>query len=457
MKLKLLLFAAILIAAVSCSTQDDEAVSSLSVPELVISDVTDSSFKVSWESVEGAEEYQYEFDGETGAVTETELSFSNLEAGATYALKVKAVSSAAESAWAESSVTLLPKEEVPLAFNLEARAEGFDLYVTTSPSDKDATYYMEPLPESMYLEAGGDVEALFKRMMSDYTNFFGSVEAAYNRICMKGDKNLKYDISQYAERKFYVLIAGIDENLNLTTGVEVAEVEVDFPISDNQFQVDVVELVQNRIVVKVTPSNDDQYAIILQDTETVDAMTQTQLRSFLTNLVNENNIVSGEMMKVYEKNIVPSHDFSILVFGWDKSFTTEISRTDIRTPDPEEVEQLTFELSVDVQGPTSAVCKIVPSNNKATFFFDVAPAKDWVEKYQSDPRIYIEKMASQYNWTLTKYLTQFGTVGPQEYRCGKSYLTPDSDFVLFAIGFHDNGGEITYLEPQQMSFSTPAE
>lgn len=455
MKLKFLLLAVLLIAAVSCSTQDDESVVGLSAPELVVSDVTDTSFKVSWKAVEGAEEYKYEFDGKTDAVTETELTFSGLEAGATYTLKVKAVSAAAESEWAESSVTLLPKEEV--AFNLEVRAEGFDLYVQTTPSDKDFTYYMEPVPESVFLEAGSDPAVLFGKMMSEYKNFFGSAQAAYDKICMTGDKNLKYDISQYAERKFYVVIAGIDENLNVTSEVESAVAEVDFPISDNQFEVNVIELVQNRIVVKVTPSNDDQYAIILQDTKTVDSMTQTQLRSFLSNLVNENNIVSGEMVKVYEKNIVPSHDFSILVFGWDKSFTTEISRTDIRTPDPEEVDELTFELSVDVKGPTTAICKIVPSNEKASYFYDVVSVSDWNEKYQSDPRVYIEQMASQNNWTVSRYLSLFGSVGTQEYTYGRSYLTPGSDFVLFAIGFQDNGGEITYLEPQHTTFSTPAE
>lgn len=81
MKLKFLLLAVLLIAAVSCSTQDDESVVGLSAPELVVSDVTDTSFKVSWKAVEGAEEYKYEFDGKTDAVTETELTFSGLEAG----------------------------------------------------------------------------------------------------------------------------------------------------------------------------------------------------------------------------------------------------------------------------------------------------------------------------------------------------------------------------------------
>lgn len=76
MKLKLFLFVAILIAVVSCKTQDDESVFSLSAPELEISDVTDSSFKVTWKAIEGAEEYQYEFDGKTGAVAETELTLS---------------------------------------------------------------------------------------------------------------------------------------------------------------------------------------------------------------------------------------------------------------------------------------------------------------------------------------------------------------------------------------------
>lgn len=154
---------------------------------------------------------------------------------------------------------------------------------------------------------------------------------------------------------------------------------------------------------------------------------------------------------------MPSHDFSILVFGWDKSFTTEISRTDIRTPDPEEVDELTFELSVDVKGPTTAVCKIVPSNAKASYFYDVVSASDWSEKYQSDPRVYIEQMASQSNWTVSRYLSLFGSVGTQQYTYGKSYLSPGSDFVLFAIGFQDNGEEVTYLEPQHMTFSTPAE
>lgn len=455
MKLKLFLFVAILIAAVSCKTQDDESVFSLSAPELEISDVTDSSFKVTWKAIEGAEEYQYEFDGKTGAVAETELTFSELEAGATYTLKVKAVSAETESEWAESSVTLNPKEEVK--FNLQVNIDGYDLYVQTSPTDKDFKYYMEPVPESMFLEAGSDPAVLIEKMMATYEQFYGSASAAYNNIVMSGDKNLKYDISKYLEKKYYVVIAGIDENLKLTGEAEYAEVEVEFPISDNQFEVTMIELIHNRIVFKVTPSNEDQYAIILQDTKTVEALSETQLGSFLTNLVNEKNIMSGETMMIYDKNIVPSHDFSILVFGWDKSFTTEIFRKDIRTPDPEEVDELTFELTADVKGPTTAICKIVPSNEKASYFYDVVSVKDWTEKYQSDPKVYIEKMAAQNNWAVSKYLNLFGSVGTQQYTYGKSYLSPGGDFVLFAIGFQNKDGEIKYLEPQQITFSTPAE
>lgn len=89
------------------------------------------------------------------------MTFSELEAGATYTLKVKAVSAETESEWAESSVTLNLKEEVK--FNLQVNIDGYDLYVQTSPTDKDFKYYMEPVPESMFLEAGSDPAVLIEK------------------------------------------------------------------------------------------------------------------------------------------------------------------------------------------------------------------------------------------------------------------------------------------------------
>lgn len=456
MNTRLFYAAACLLAVSSCNkvVETDDGV--LSAPVLKLEEKTETSFRVVWEPVEGAEKYGYEFEGTSGQVDVAEITLSGLEPGSSYCLKVKSISSDAESEWAEIAVTLDENQPVPFSFNMKVSAEGMTVKVVTSPTDKEATYYFEPVPKSLFEEFGSDPEALFASMMSDYMRHYGSAAAAYEKICMKGDKEKSYDISKYAEEKFYVVIAGIDDNLNMTTEAESAETDIELPVSDNTFEIALLELEQTRILVGVTPSNDDQYSIILQDTKTLDGMTETQLRNFISGLVGESNICSGETNMLYEKNIAPSHDYSILVFGWESTFTTEITRKDFRTPDPEDVETLTFEMTADVKGPTTAICKIVPSNGKASYFYDVASVEDWAEKYQNDPKVYIEKMASDKNWTEVRYLTQFGSVGVQEYTYGKSYLKPDSEFVLFAVGYKIDGDRVTYLKPQQITFRTPA-
>lgn len=461
MKSRFFVFAAaLLLAAVSCKKEGTEPVDGLSAPELKLVTKTSTSFEVLWAPVEGASSYGYEFEGEDGNTLETSLSFTELESGRVYTLKVRALSETDKSDWDEISVELEPDGQEPgtdVEFNLEVRSEGTDIIVKTAPSDKEFPYYFEPIPESMFAAAGSDAEAFFRQMMSDYMGYFGSAEAAFGKLAKTGDKELKYDVAKYAEEKFVVLLAGIDNSLEVTTAVESAEVTVELPSSDNEFVINILDLEQTSFIVNVIPSNDDQYAIVLQDTKTVDSMNETQLKSFLSGLVGENSICTGETDMLYEKNIVPSHDYSVFVFGWDETFTTELTRKDFRTPDPEEVDVLTFELTADVTGPESADCKVVPSNEKASYFYDVIAMEDWNGKYGTDPRNYIEDMAVQKNWTIIKYLTLFGSVGTQEYTYGDSYLKPGSEYVLFAIGYQIEGDQVTYLEPQHITFSTPAQ
>lgn len=463
MKTKFILFvAACLMLAASCEKNqgNGDGDKELAAPALEIKETTPTSFKVIWSAVEGAEKYDYEFNGQAESVDKTELEFTGLETDKTYTLKVRSVSESQSlvSDWAEISVELKSGETpASVEFNLSVTSEGLNVIVKTAPSDKTFPYYVEPIPASMYEAAGNDPEAFFSQMMSDYAVAFGSASAAYDKICKTGDQDLKYDISKYAEEKYYVLLAGIDESLNITTEVECVSVDIELPVSDNTFDVAIVELEQTKIVVQVTPSNDDQFAIILQDKKTLDSMTEAQMRNFIANLVNDNNLCSGRTVMQYDKNIAPSHDFSILVFGWDGTFTTEIVRKDFRTPDPEEVDELTFEFNVDVTGPVTANCEIIPSNQKASYFYDVIAMDKWTTDYKEDPREYIKQMAEEKSWTIVRYLTLFGSVGTQEYEYGDSYLSPGSEFVLFAIGYTIEGDEVTYLAPQHVTFSTPAE
>ena len=454
----ILLCAAVLAAAVSCNTDEEGVV--LDTPVLSIADTTSTSFTVAWEAVENADMYTYEFREEQASTESLSVTFDGLIPDSMYTVKVKAVSTSAsvESEWAEISVTLLSQEAETPKLNLVAEmTDRFTLNVRTSPTDKELSYYFEPLPGSVYEDAGNEPEAVLQDMLASYQQYYGDAATAFAELAMTGDGNRNYDITEYAEAEFHVVGAGIDAALGITTDVEHVVLSVDVPVSDNTFDVSIVEKTQSRIVVSVVPSNSDQYAIILQDKETVDAMSGVSLRRFLLGLVTDNSLCTGEETMTYEKNIVPSHDYTVLVFGYeDGMMTTDVSREDVRTPDPEAVPDLEFTFNINPTGPQEAEVEVVPSNQSAAYFYDVVTADAWYNTYQCSAQNVIEAYASNYGMTVSRYLEQFGSIGTQNHTYGSFVLTePGGDYVLFAIGYNIDNGAVTFTTQDYEEFSTP--
>ena len=450
--------AAVLAAAVSCNTDEEGVV--LDTPVLSIADTTSTSFTVAWEAVENADMYTYEFREEQASTESLSVTFDGLIPDSMYTVKVKAVSTSAsvESEWAEISVTLLSQEAETPKLNLVAEmTDRFTLNVRTSPTDKELSYYFEPLPGSVYEDAGNEPEAVLQDMLASYQQYYGDAATAFAELAMTGDGNRNYDITEYAEAEFHVVGAGIDAALGITTDVEHVVLSVDVPVSDNTFDVSIVEKTQSRIVVSVVPSNSDQYAIILQDKETVDAMSGVSLRRFLLGLVTDNSLCTGEETMTYEKNIVPSHDYTVLVFGYeDGLMTTDVSREDVRTPDPEAVPDLEFTFNINPTGPQEAEVEVVPSNQSAAYFYDVVTADAWNNTYQGSAQNVIEAYASNYGMTVSRYLEQFGSIGTQNDTYGSFVLTePGGDYVLFAIGYNIDNGAVTFTTQDYEEFSTP--
>ena len=411
--------AAVLAAVTACKTDEDGIV--LETPVLSIADTTSTSFTVAWEAVENADMYTYEFREEQASTESLSVTFDGLIPDSMYTVKVKAVSTSAsvESEWAEISVTL-------------------------------------PLPGSVYEDAGNEPEAVLQDMLASYLQYYGDAATAFAELAMTGDGNRNYDITEYAEAEFHVVGAGIDAALGITTDVEHVVLSVDVPVSDNTFDVSIVEKTQSRIVVSVVPSNSDQYAIILQDKETVDAMSGVSLRRFLLGLVTDNSLCTGEETMTYEKNIVPSHDYTVLVFGYeDGMMTTDVSREDVRTPDPEAVTDLEFTFNINPKGPQEAEVEIVPSNQSAAYFYEVVTADAWYNTYQGSAQNVIEAYASNTGWTILRYLEQFGSIGTQNYTYDSFVLTePGGDYVLFAIGYNIDNGAVTFTTQDYEEFST---
>ena len=424
----------------------------LSTPVLSIADTTSTSFTVAWEAVENADMYTYEFGEDQASTEELSVTFDGLVPDSMYTVKVKAVSTSAsvESEWAEISVTLLSQDsEIPKLNLVAEMTDRFTLNVRTSPTDKELPYYFEPVPGSMYEDAGNEPEAVLQDMLASYLRYYGDAAAAYAELAMTGDRNRNYDITEYAEAEFHVVGAGIDAALGITTEVEHVVVSVDVPVSDNTFDISIVEKTQSRIVVSVVPSNSDQYAIILQDKETVDALSDADLKRFLLGLVTDNSLCTGEETMTYEKNIVPSHDYTVLV-------TTDVSREDVRTPDPEVVPDLEFTFNINPIGPQEVDVEVIPSNQSAAYFYDVVTAEDWNNTYQGSAQNVIEAYASNYGWTVSRYLEQFGVTGTRNYTYDSFVLTePGGDYVLFAIGYNIENGAVTFTTQDYEEFSTP--
>ncbi len=450
--------AAVLAAVTACKTDEDGIV--LETPVLSIADTTSTSFTVAWEAVENADMYTYEFREEQASTESLSVTFDGLTPDSMYAVRVKAVSTSAsvESDWAEISVTLLSQEAETPKLNIVAEmTDRFTLNVRTSPTDKELSYYFEPLPGSVYEDAGNEPEAVLQDMLASYLQYYGDAATAFAELAMTGDGNRNYDITEYAEAEFHVVGAGIDAALGITTEVEHVALSVDVPVSDNTFDISIVGKTQSSIVVSVVPSNSDQYAIILQDKETVDAMSGVSLRRFLLGLVTDNSLCTGEETMTYEKNIVPSHDYTVLVFGYeDGMMTTDVSREDVRTPDPEAVPDLEFTFNINPTGPQEAEVEVVPSNQSAAYFYDVVTADAWNNTYQGSAQNVIEAYASNYGMTVSRYLEQFGSTGPQNDTYGSFVLTePGGDYVLFAIGYNIENGAVTFTTQDYEEFSTP--
>lgn len=453
-----------LFAVAACKDNETPEIVAPGAPVLEVSEQTATSFTVAWEAVEGADMYTYEFGEDQTNTDQTSVSFADLASDSTYVVRVKSVSTAnsTESDWAEISVSLVSDEEPEepeFALNLETELDGFTLVVTTTPSETDFPYYFEPIPGTILEGFGDDAEAMFANMMDTYQEYYGNAASAFAEIAMTGNQSKQYDLKSYVDPEYYVLAAGIDENLDITTAVEMYEVLVDVPVSDNEFTITIDECTQSYLQVTVTPSNGDQYALILQDKETVDGLSEAELETFLLSLVTDNSICTNKTTMQYSNGIVPSHDYSVLVFGYeDGIMTTVITRQDVRTPDPVVDENLTFEFNIEVLGPQEAYVEIVPSSPQATYFYDVMSLMDWAMSYQYEPSMYIEDMAADMYMSTTSYLKAFGSVGTQSYTYDSYYLSPGTEYVLFAIGYSLNDdGTVTYFTSDYETFETPEE
>lgn len=316
-----------------------ETADTLAAPVLEKSAITDSSFTISWEAVENAEGYVYDFGGEEKSTAETSVDFSGLEAETDYTVRVKATSSAentADSEWSEITVTTLEKEEEP-------------------------------------------------------------------------------DIP-------------VEEGLTFT-------------VTDD-------DITSTYIYMTVIPSDETaQYSYILTDTKTVEGYSDlSELAYLLINISGEMEILQGTQPMLFEVNIRPAHQYTLLLFGYEGTeITSEVFRHDVETPEGEINEGMTFDMFAEVEGPTSIYVDIYPSDNEAYYFYNVITLEEY-EYYKDDLTQYIRDVCADVGISIDRYMRQFASVGPEDYTF--TGLDPDTEYILFAAGCELLDNDVRFFTPQ---------
>lgn len=443
MRLKTIILTIACICGILSCKPDEKQIDSLDAPVLSIHNRTSSSFTVTWNAVNGAESYEYECNGMEGGTHDTFISMSGLTAGTTYTVRVRAVSTtlALSSEWAEIEVEL----ENNSIFNLVVEAEENTLHVSASPEDKNLIYHLEVFTEELFEISGKDPELAFSTMMSDFLAY----GISFDQIRMQGDfedtfKDLKYGST------YYVLVAGIDESFNITTAVEYAEATTaDMLQSDNTFTIASEEISYNSIYCEIVPSNSDPYTFILVDTEDIDRYSDEDLRLFVYNSMNPDNveIFTGNSIALYEQGIKPDNYYSLLVFGWDRDMpTTEVLRHDIHTPEAAVGENLTFEMQARVLGETEIEVSIYPSDDGAYYYYNVISASEYAY-YKDDLTQYIRDVCENVGISIDTYMKQFASVGP-EVDVVFDNLTPGTPYIFFAVGVEILSNDVMFFTPQ---------
>lgn len=430
--------------AVSCE-QKEEKPAVLSAPELTVRNQTASSFDVTWAAVEGADSYVYTLNGsEENATEATSVSFTELETG-DYTVRVKAVAGQSESQWAEVSVTLsesgVSGED---GFELTAETDGTKLTLTIRPGDKEMPYFFDVLPESYYVkDFNSDKDAAFDGILDVAVENYGT--SAFDIIAYRGDTTLRVDLAQYGELNYFVLLAGIDDNLGLTTEVTIKEVSLDINTSSNTFVVSDDEVTQTSVTVSVVPSNSDPYTFILTDSKSIEGMGQAELRRAVLPKTNPEEVSTAAETARWD-NLSPATSYSILVYGYDDGvITTDVFVHEVTTKEASVDEELTFELYVELTGPQMVYMEVDPSNDEAMYFFDLIPMATY-EKYKDDMVQYCLDVCETWGLSPSRYFGQFASVGKeiQEY----DQLEPDTDYILFAVGMEIEFNDVTFFTPQ---------
>ncbi len=315
--------------------------------------------------------------------------------------------------------------EGDITFTFDIKEEDYIMEFVVTPSHKGVNYYHGVATEAEIEEwkalAGsdnlrdaiqkGDIEAnieMFlyyefidtRRDYFDMCNVYDTVDDGWERV--------------KADTKYIIYAAKWDEDCNLLGEVSFAEYTTPkAAMSENELTVEIKEVNQSQVTVKVTTTNNDPYVVIPVKSEDIDGMTDSEIYKHVTTkydyLVSEYTF-NGNYTHTFSR-MRPETEYTILVFGSKAGTqTTEMIKIEVTTTASGDPKECTFTFNV-VPAADNAWIEIDPSDKGHFYNWLIYPA----EYTADEAKAYIRTIIDNYyegdipafsSWELTQgYIT----------------------------------------------------
>lgn len=316
--------------------------------------------------------------------------------------------------------------EGAITFTFDIKEEDYIMEFVVNPSHKGVNYYhgvaTEAEIEAWKELAGsdnlrdaiqvGDIEANIDMFMSygfidsrqeyfDMCNVYDTVDDGWERV--------------KADTKYILYAAKWDENCELIGEVSTAEyVTAPAEMSKNELTVEIKEVNQSQVTVRVTTTNNDPYVIIPIKSEDIAGMSDEEIYSLVTTkydyLVSEYTF-NGDYTHTFSR-MRPETNYTILVFGsMAGTMTTDMTKIEVTTTASGDPQDCTFTFNV-VPGSDTAWLEIDPSDKGHFYNWLVYPAdftSDEAKSYIHDTilnKYYEGDIPAFSSWELTQgYIT----------------------------------------------------
>lgn len=339
----------------------------------------------------------------------------------------------------------LAEEMIPMSFEISYDIEGPDVTMTVVPDNNDRYYYFDVI-ETAELEASGLTPA---EILQDYVNqdlnmgaLVGiGVEEMLAVSCSKGEDSYYYN-NLDPETDYTGCACGVSDLGVVNSDVTVKTFVTGKVItSDNQISISVQNVNVDRMNVKITTTNSDQYVFIvvkesdiagLDDDAILEKMLQNDLSQFAYNGDKE-SVVSG---------LSPETSYALLAFGYRAGVaTTALEKVVATTLSESDPAALTFEFNVWDVGSTTVYLNVKGTPESALYYWQICPASWTVD----DIKAYLDgkiQEALDKHWVAdaADYYRQYGSRGFVDYGL-YIRLNPDTDYVVYAFGVYEDTGE----------------